>query len=136
MIYHNTSIQLEDVGDYVNKWQDHFIEKYRMKSCMGPQILKRDAAEDRVFGPSIHVKNTTNEGGTYPSDNYIYEYFINDYFLGFIYCRRNSFNNCEFIVVDLEQKIPEKYYHRNHKSKINDEIKTWRNDWIEEYRES
>lgn len=91
MVYHEKSIQLEEIPEYVQKWERYFLEKYKMKDSIAPKILTR---------------NTTNEHDTFPSDNYIYEYLINEKLLGFIYCRRNEFNNCEFIVTDLEREIP------------------------------
>ena len=69
-----------------------------------------------VMDPKLLIRNTTNEAGVLPSDNYIYEFLICERLLGFVYFRRNSFNNCEVVMVDLNIRIPRKYY-RRHKPK-------------------
>lgn len=100
IIRHTRVICLEEIKDYYNKYLEYFTNKYRMRDVMGPKML---------------IRNTTNESGTLPSDNYIYEFLINERLLGFVYFRRNSFNNCEVIMVDLNIRIPKKYYKKSKK---------------------
>lgn len=100
IIRHTRVICLEEIKDYYNKYLEYFTNKYRMRDVMGPKML---------------IRNTTNEAGVLPSDNYIYEFLINERLLGFVYFRRNSFNNCEVVMVDLNIRIPKKYYKKSKK---------------------
>ena len=95
IIRHTRVICLEEIQDYYNKYLEYFTNKYRMRDVMGPKMI---------------IRNTTNEAGVLPSDNYICEFLINERLLGFVYFRRNSFNNCEVVMVDLNIQIPKKYY--------------------------
>lgn len=91
------SIQLEEVPDYVNEWEEYFIDKYNMRYCIDPKKI---------------IRNTSNLSGTFPSDNYIYEYEVNDILIGMLYVRRTPWNLVEFIIIDLEKEIPMKSYGR------------------------
>ena len=63
-----------------------------------------------VMCPKMLIRNTTNEAGVLPSDNYIYEFLINERLLGFVYFRRNEYNLCDVFMVDLDTEIPNKWY--------------------------
>lgn len=83
---------------------------------------------DESIDPKYLVRNTTNEHEVFPSDNYIHEWLICEQLLGFVYFRRNSFNNCEVVMIDLEVKVPKRYYrkkkyiNRKYHDKILEEI--------------
>lgn len=100
IIKHTRVICIEEIQDYFNEYLEYFRNKYRMTEVMDPKML---------------IRNTTNEAGVFPSDNYIYEFLISERLLGFVYFRRNSFNNVEVIMVDLNIKIPSKYYRKSKK---------------------
>lgn len=100
IIKHTLVICIEEIQDYFNEYLEYFRNKYRMTEVMDPKML---------------IRNTTNEAGVFPSDNYIYEFLISERLLGFVYFRRNSFNNVEVIMVDLNIKIPSKYYRKSKK---------------------
>lgn len=95
MIEKTYTIQLEEQSDYHEKYKDYFINKYKMRHSLAPKIIYR---------------MTTNERGSFPSDNYIDEYLINEKLLGFVYFRRNEYNLCDVFMIDLEIKIPDKWY--------------------------
>ena len=100
IIKHTRVICIEEIQDYFNEYLEYFRNKYRMTEVMDPKML---------------IRNTTNEAGVFPSDNYIYEFLISERLLGFVYFRRNSFNNVEVSMVDLNIKIPSKYYRKSKK---------------------
>ena len=56
MIEKTYTIQLEEQSEYHQKYKDYFINKYKMEHSLGPKIIYR---------------MTTNERGSFPSDNYI-----------------------------------------------------------------
>lgn len=95
MIEKNYTIQLEEQSDYHDKYKEYFIDKYKMRHSLGPKIIYR---------------MTTNERGSFPSDNYIDEFLINEKLLGFVYFRRDEYNLCDVFMVDLEIEIPDKWY--------------------------
>ena len=95
MIEKTYTIQLEEQSEYHQKYKDYFINKYKMEHSLAPKIIHRMA---------------TNERGSFPSDNYIDEYLINEKLLGFVYFRRDEYNLCDVFMVDLEIKIPDKWY--------------------------
>ena len=98
------SIQLEEQSEYHLKVRDYFLNKYKMVHSLAPKIIYR---------------NTTNEHGSFPSDNYIDEYLINEKLLGFAYFRRNEYNLCDVFMIDLNTEIPNKWYN-NTKNTTND----------------
>ena len=63
MIEKTFSIQLDEQSNYHEKYRQYFIKKYDMIHSLAPKIIYR---------------MTTNEHGTFPSDNYIDEYLINE----------------------------------------------------------
>lgn len=92
------SIQLEEQSEYHLKIRDYFINKYGMVHSLAPKIIYR---------------NTTNEHGSFSSDNYIDEYLINEKLLGFAYFRRNEYNLCDVFIIDLDISVPEDWYKEN-----------------------
>lgn len=109
MVEHTRVICLEEQQEYYQKYFDYFLKKYRMDQVIDPKVLNRDM-QDNITGSKLQIYNTTNEAGVFPSDNYLTEFLINERLLGFVYFRRNSFNNCEVVMVDLEIEIPEDWY--------------------------
>ena len=108
MIQRHKSIQLEEQNAYHEKYRKYFIEKYDMMRSLGPKIIYR---------------MTTNERGSFPSDNYIDEYLINEQLLGIVYFRRNEYNLCEVIMIDLETDIPNEWYNdKIHEIEVNNEV--------------
>ena len=112
MVEHTRVICLEEQQEYYQKYFDYFLKKYRMDQVMVPKILNRNI-QDNITGSKLQTYNTTNEAGVFPSDNYLTEFLINERLLGFVYFRRNSFNNCEVVMVDLEIEIPEDWYKKS-----------------------
>ena len=98
MVEKTYTIQLEEQSDYHEKYKNYFIDKYKMRCSLAPKIIYR---------------MITNESGSFPSDNYIDEYLINEKLLGFVYFRRDEHNLCDVYMVDLETKIPDKWYNMN-----------------------
>ena len=95
MIEKTYTIQLHEQSDYHEKYRNYFIDKYKMRHSLAPKIIYR---------------MTTNERGSFPSDNYIDEYLINEKLLGFVYFRRDEHNLCDVFMIDLEIEIPDKWY--------------------------
>lgn len=95
MIEKTYTIQLEEQSEYHQKYKDYFMSKYAMQHSLAPKIIYR---------------MTTNERGSFPSDNYIDEFLINEKLLGFVYFRRNEYNLCDVFMIDLEIEIPDKWY--------------------------
>ena len=95
MIEKTYTIQLHEQSDYHEKYKEYFVDKYKMRHALAPKIIYR---------------MTTNERGTFPSDNYIDEYLINEKLLGFVYFRRDEHNLCDVYMIDLEIEIPEEWY--------------------------
>jgi len=95
MIEKTFSIQLDEQSNYHEKYRQYFINKYNMIHSLAPKIIYR---------------MTTNEHGTFPSDNYIDEYLINEKLLGFVYFRRNEYNLCDVFMIDLDTNISNDWY--------------------------
>ena len=108
MIQRHKSIQLVEQNEYHKKYRKYFIEKYDMTHSLGPKIIYR---------------MTTNEHSSFPSDNYMDEYLINEHLLGIVYFRRNEYNLCEVIMIDLETDIPNEWYNdKIHEIEVNNEV--------------
>ncbi len=95
MIEKTFSIQLDEQSNYHEKYRQYFESKYAMHHALAPKIIYR---------------MTTNEHGSFPSDNYIDEFLINEKLLGFVYFRRNEYNLADVYMVDLDTKIPHDWY--------------------------
>lgn len=95
MINKHYSIQLHEQSKYHQRYKDYFVSKYKMNHSLAPKIIYR---------------MTTNEHGSFPSDNYIDEFLINEKLLALVYFRRNEYNLCDVFVVDLDTYIPEDWY--------------------------
>lgn len=95
MIEQIKNIQLDEQSIYRKKYNEYFVNKYKMVHSLAPKIIYR---------------NTTNEHGSFPSDNYIDEFLINEKLLGFVYFRKNEYNLCDVILIDLETQIPDEWY--------------------------
>lgn len=79
-VLHN--IALEDFSNVVNEQEEKIFVKYNM---IGNRMAK------------MHIRNVNivcNEN--HPSDDYIYEYFVGDEMVAFMYARRNDIN-----IIDL-----------------------------------
>ena len=95
MIEKTYTIQLHEQQEYHEKYKQYFESKYAMRHALAPKIIYR---------------MTTNERGSFPSDNYIDEYLINEKLLGFVYFRRDEHNLEDVFMVDLETEIPNDWY--------------------------
>ena len=85
MVYVIKGLQLEKVGSTISAIEGNFIQTYKMIRNSSPRKYKRN----------VSISATSKFE---PSDDFIYEYVVDDKLVATIYCRRNSFNTVDLYV--------------------------------------
>ena len=85
MVYVIKGLQLEKVGSTIGNIEGDFIEKYKM--------FGNPSARKYKINVSISAISKFE-----PSDDFIYEYIVDEKMVATIYCRRNSFNTVDLYV--------------------------------------
>ena len=85
MVYVIKGLQLEKVGSTISALEGNFLEKYNMSGYPTARKYKRTVA----------ISATSKFE---PSDDFIYEYVVDDKLDATIYCRRNSLNTVDLYV--------------------------------------
>ena len=85
MVYFIKGLQLEKVGSTIDDIEDNFLEKYNMFGYPSARKYTRNVA----------ISATSKFE---PSDDFIYEYIVDDKLVAMIYSRRNSFNTVDLYV--------------------------------------
>ena len=78
-------LQLEKVGSTIDAIEGNFLEKYNMFGYPSAQKYTRNVA----------ISATSKFE---PSDDFIYEYIVDDKLVAMIYSRRNDFNTVDLYV--------------------------------------
>ena len=84
-------LQLEKVGSIIGKIEGDFIEKYKMFGNPTARKYKRN-----VSIPAISKFE--------PSDDFIYEYIVDEKMVAMIYIRRNNFNTVDLYVSEFNDE--------------------------------
>ena len=85
MVYVIKGLQLEKVGSTIDAIEGNFLEKYNMFGYPSAQKYTRNVA----------ISATSKFE---PSDDFIYEYIVDDKLVATIYSRRNDFNTVDLYV--------------------------------------
>ena len=85
MVYVIKGLQLEKVGSTIGNIEGDFIEKYNM---FGYPTMRK-------YTRNVAISATSKFE---PSDDFIYEYIVDEKMVATIYCRRNSFNTVDLYV--------------------------------------
>ena len=85
MVYVIKGLQLEKVGSTIDAIEGNFLEKYKMSGYSTARKCTRNVA----------ISATSKFE---PSDDFIYEYIVDDKLVATIYCRRNSFKTVDLYV--------------------------------------
>ena len=85
MVYVIKGLQLEKVGSTISVLEGNFLEKYNM---FGYPTMRK-------YTRNVAISATSKFE---PSDDFIYEYIVDDKLVATIYCRRNSFNTVDLYV--------------------------------------
>ena len=78
-------LQLEKVGSIIGNIEGDFIEKYKMFGNPTARKYKRNVSISAISKFE-------------PSDDFIYEYIVDDKLVATIYSRRNDFNTVDLYV--------------------------------------
>ena len=81
-------LQLEIVGSTIENIEHDLFEKYKM---VGNPSARKHTRNVAISGTSAFE----------PSDNFIYEYMIDDRLVAMIYSRRNNFNTVDLYVSEF-----------------------------------
>ena len=85
MVYVIKGLQLEKVGSTISAIEGNFLEKYNMFGY--PSVRK--------YTRNVAISATSKFE---PSDDFIYEYIVDDKLVAMIYSRRNDFNTVDLYV--------------------------------------
>ena len=85
MVYVIKGLQLEKVGSDIGRIEGEFIEKYKMFGNPSARKYRRNV--------SISALSKFE-----PSDDFIYEYIVDEKLVATIYSRRNNFNTVDLYV--------------------------------------
>ena len=85
MVYVIKGLQLEKIGSTIDAIEGNFLGKYNM--------IGYPAA--RKYTRNVAISATSKFE---PSDDFIYEYIVDDKLVAMIYSRRNSFNTVDLYV--------------------------------------
>ena len=85
MVYVIKGLQLEKVGSAISGIEGNFLEKYNMPGY----------PTARKYTRNVSISATSKFE---PSDDFIYEYIVDDKLVATIYSRRNSFNTVDLYV--------------------------------------
>ena len=94
MVYVIKGLQLEKVGSAISAIEGNFLEKYNIFGYPSTRKYTRNVA----------ISATSKFE---PSDDFIYEYIVDDKLVATIYSRRNDFNTVDLYV----SKFGEEYEH-------------------------
>ena len=81
-------LQLEKVGSIIGKIEGDFIEKYKMFGNPSARKYRRNVSISAISKFE-------------PSDDFIYEYIVDEKMVAMIYIRRNSFNTVDLYVSEF-----------------------------------
>ena len=84
-------LQLEKVGSTIGNLESDFIEKYKMFGNPTARKYKRNVSISAISKFE-------------PSDDFIYEYIVDEKMVATIYCRRNSFNTVDLYVSEFSEE--------------------------------
>ena len=85
MVYVIKGLQLEKVGSTISALEGNFLEKYNMFGYPSARKYRRN----------VSISATSKFE---PSDDFIYEYIVDDKLVATIYSRRNDFNTVDLYV--------------------------------------
>ena len=85
MVYVIKGLQLEKVGSTIDAIEGNSLEKYNMFGYPSARKYTRNVA----------ISATSKFE---PSDDFIYEYIVDEKLVATIYCRRNNFNTVDLYV--------------------------------------
>ena len=91
MMYVIKGLQLEKVGSTIGNLESDFIEKYKMFGNPSVRKYKRNVSISAISKFE-------------PSDDFIYEYIVDDKLVAMIYIRRNSFNTVDLYVSEFSDE--------------------------------
>ena len=91
MVYVIKGLQLEKVGSTIDTIEGNFLEKYNM---FGYPTMRK-------YTRNVAISATSKFE---PSDDFIYEYIVDDKLVATIYCRRNSFNTVDLYVSKFSEE--------------------------------
>ena len=91
MVYVIKGLQLEKVGSTIDAIEGNFLEKYNM--------IGYPAA--RKYTRNVSISATSKFE---PTDDFIYEYIVDDKLVATIYSRRNDFNTVDLYVSKFGEK--------------------------------
>ena len=81
-------LQLEKVGSTIGNTEGVFIEKYKMFGNPSARKFKRNVSISAISKFE-------------PSDDFIYEYIVDEKMVAMIYIRRNNFNTVDLYVSEF-----------------------------------
>ena len=84
-------LQLEKVGSTIGNLESDFIEKYKMFGNPSARKYKRNVSISAISKFE-------------PSDDFIYEYIVDEKLVAMIYIRRNSFNTVDLYVSEFGEE--------------------------------
>ena len=91
MVYVIKGLQLEKVGSTIDAIEGNFIMKHK--------LFENPSA--RKYTRNVSISATSKFE---PSDDFIYEYIVDDKLVATIYCRRNSFNTVDLYVSKFDEE--------------------------------
>ena len=91
MVYVIKGLQLEKVGSIIGKIEGDFIEKYKMLGNPSARKYKRNVSISAISKFE-------------PSDDFIYEYIVDEKMVAMIYIRRNKFNTVDLYVSEFSDE--------------------------------
>ena len=91
MVYVIKGLQLEKVGSAISAIEGNFLEKYNIFGYLSVRKYTRNVA----------ISATSKFES---SDDFIYEYIVDDKLVATIYCRRNSFNTVDLYVSKFSEE--------------------------------
>ena len=91
MVYVIKGLQLEKVGSTIDAIEGNFIQTFKMFGNPTARKYKRNVSISAISKFE-------------PSDDFIYEYIVDDKLVATIYCRRNSFNTVDLYVSKFSEE--------------------------------